>query len=96
MFAQTNPGLGNASNDGHECLTSSGTYSTSGSWYGTEVEAKAKSLEAQLQIVKDLSTIKPSQSRYISVLLDLQKVCQYRFDLHHCTFQVTSDPNLVP
>ena len=31
-----------------------------------------------------------------NVLLDLQKVCQYRFDLHHCTFQVTSDPNLVP
>ena len=31
-----------------------------------------------------------------NVLLDLQKVCQYRFDLHHCTFQVTSDPDLVP
>jgi hypothetical protein len=40
---------------------------------GLKVEAKAKSLEAQLQIVKDLSTIKPSQSRYISVLRDLQK-----------------------
>mmetsp|Transcript_24753 Transcript_24753/g.50209 ORF Transcript_24753/g.50209 Transcript_24753/m.50209 type:complete len:103 (-) Transcript_24753:110-418(-) len=29
------------------------------------------------------------------VLLDLQKVCQYKFGLHHCTFQVTKDPRLV-
>lgn len=40
---------------------------------GLKVESKVKSLEAQLQIVKDLSTIKPSQSRYIGVLRDLQK-----------------------
>jgi Co/Zn/Cd efflux system component len=29
------------------------------------------------------------------VLVDLQKVCAYRFDLHHCTFQVTKDPKLA-
>lgn len=29
------------------------------------------------------------------VLVDLQKVCQYKFDLHHCTFQVTRDPRLA-
>jgi len=29
------------------------------------------------------------------VLLDLQKVCQYRFGLHHCAFQVTKDPRLA-
>jgi hypothetical protein len=40
---------------------------------GIKVSKKAKTLEAQLQIVKDLSAIKPSQSRYISVLRDLQK-----------------------
>ena len=40
---------------------------------GIRVEKKAKTLEAQLEIVKQLSGIKPSQSRYISVLRDLQK-----------------------
>ena len=40
---------------------------------GIKVTKKAKTLEAQLRIVKDLSAIKPSQSRYISVLRDLQK-----------------------
>jgi hypothetical protein len=40
---------------------------------GNKVEVKAKTLAAQLQIVKSLSGIKPSQSRYISVLRDLQK-----------------------
>ena len=29
------------------------------------------------------------------VLVDLQKVCKYKFDLHHCTFQVTRDPRLA-
>ena len=40
---------------------------------GIKVTKAAKTLEAQLKIVKDLSAIKPSQSRYIAVLRDLQK-----------------------
>ena len=40
---------------------------------GLKRTKEVKSLEAQLQLVKDLSTIRPSQSRYISVLRDLQK-----------------------
>ena len=34
-------------------------------------------------------------SGHCDVLVDLQKVCAYRFDLHHCTFQVTKDPKLA-
>ncbi len=39
-------------------------------------------------------TATPSCEDTDDVVQDLQKVCQYKFGIHHCTFQVVRDARL--